>query len=157
MTLSIASSYATPWFPDDASSLSADPCVVTTGSRGHAGLLLRRFIRDADQYAEEPTAGAVAFDPLELQDDSFVNFSLGNFDRRPREGGDAQRSVVAQRITAWSSHRTSHRTSRRSSSHRSSSQESGKGGRRWRMGRKGASRPLPKKDTFFMPVMRCFV
>ncbi|CDF41064.1 unnamed protein product [Chondrus crispus] len=147
MTLSVASSYATPWFPDDASSLSADPCLVTTGSRGHAGLLLRRFIRDADHYAEEPTGGAAAFDPLELQDDSFVNFSVGNFDKKAREG-DAQRSVVVQRITARSSHR---------SSHRSSSQESGKSSRRWRMGRKGGSRPLLKKDTFFMPVMRCFV
>lgn len=37
-------------------------------------------MRDADDF--EMPEPAPHFDPLELQDDSFVNFSVGNLDRR---------------------------------------------------------------------------
>lgn len=79
-------STATPWFPADPPPTS-DPCVVTTGSRSNNSMSLfapwrSGAPRDADHYEMEPQPSALPLDALELQDDSFVNFSVGNLDRR---------------------------------------------------------------------------
>lgn len=135
----------TPWFPDDMS-ISEDPCVVTTGSRG-SGALLRRRVRDADHYDEDHCPNnRIPFDAFELQDDSFVNFSIGNLDRRNFSLLGGPRFV-----------RQSSASPRHTAEH--SSQGSSNGSGRWRLRRrrKTASSRLSRAESFFDPVRKCFV
>lgn len=80
--MALTISGATPWFPHDLSA-SEDPCVVSTSSRSSGFFSSgRRLAKDADHYDMLTSATAISAEPPELQDDSFVNFSVGNLDRR---------------------------------------------------------------------------
>lgn len=132
----------TPWFPDDMS-ISEDPCVVTTGSRSGGLLRSSRRVRDADHYEEPAPASSMPFDALELQDDSFVNFSIGNLDRR-------NFSVLGSAKFVRQSSASPRHTGE------ASSQGSSNGSGRWKRKRRKGAR-LIRAESFFEPVRKCFI
>lgn len=134
-----ALNHASPWFPN--SEQSDVPSIIS--SRSTTPLFYRRSIRDADdfQLPEE-----TQFDPLELQDDSFINFSVGNLDRRNFS------MLGVTRATRLS---TAKSAPQRSSSSEDDSTESGRAfripsRRRSKKRRRGAA------QTLLSPVKRCF-
>eukprot|EP00177_Eucheuma_denticulatum_P002349 GFKZ01004217.1.p1 GENE.GFKZ01004217.1~~GFKZ01004217.1.p1 ORF type:complete len:174 (+),score=18.99 GFKZ01004217.1:31-522(+) len=156
-------SVPTPWFPDDTSALS-DPCLSTASrppSRSPSLFSRRNHPRDAHHYELSPLAASTSLpfsDALELQDDSFVNFSVGNLtDRRNFSflgvakyvrSSTTSRSTCPAAAQPTSASLSSDDTTSSRYSDRSTSFWN-----RWKR-REGSARLRP--DSFLSPVRKCF-
>lgn len=154
-------SVPTPWFPDDTSAFS-DPCLSSPSrpqSRSPSLFSRRNHPRDAHHYELPPLAASSSLpfaDALELQDDSFVNFSVGNLtDRRNFSFlGVAKyvRSSATSRGPATGATGGDSLASDEGSSARYSDRSTSFW-KRWKR-REGSARLRP--DSFLSPVRKCF-
>lgn len=145
--MALTISGATPWFPQDLS-VSEDPSVVSRNSRS-SGFFSggRRLAKDADHYDMLTSGTPVSMETLELQDDSFVNFSVGNLDRR-------NFSVLG--VVKYIRPSSASRSGLDSSGGDSTLNENGRGIGLRRRRRNREEGEVKRGDSFLSPVRRCF-
>lgn len=146
-TMALTISGATPWFPHDLTAVE-DPSIVSRNSRS-SGFFSggRRLAKDADHYDMVASGTAASTETPELQDDSFVNFSVGNLDRR-------NFSVLG--VVKYMRPSSTSRSGLDSCGDDSTLNENDRGIGLWRRRKKRDGGRVKRGDSFLSPVRRCF-